>query len=189
MRKRYDERFFLYRLICSFGNSTSFLSGLLTPIYSYQKFYILKNSRRISNPSRAPYLSNIISHAWQESKYHKTLYKKTASKLSVSLNVHRPSTPEIEPASSAQRNGQRSAPFTALLSNLVGWNRSFIFLEAGQRDGCAACGILHPGAGRRNPHGLPIESRSLRRLIRCHRSNLWRHAADFSLDYKHCSYD
>lgn len=36
---------------------------------------------------------------------------------------------------------------------------------------------------------LPIESRSLTRLIRCHGSNLGRHTADFSLDYKHCGHD
>lgn len=36
---------------------------------------------------------------------------------------------------------------------------------------------------------LPILSASLCRLILCHGVNLCRHAADFSLDYMHCSYD
>lgn len=56
-----------------------------------------ENSPNISNTSRSPYLWNVTSHAQQESKY-KTLSKNTASKLSLSLNVHRLSTPEIEPA-------------------------------------------------------------------------------------------
>lgn len=45
-------------------------------------------------------------------------------------------------------------------SSVIRWNRPFIFLEAGQRDGFAARGILRCHEGRRNPQPANRVSKS-----------------------------
>lgn len=112
-----------------FINSTSFLSGLLTLIYSLWKCWILKIPEifptvAVHHICETSYLTlikraNIIKH------FAKKLLQSCLFLWTSTILPPRRSNPPPA-ASSAQRNGKRSAPFTGPLSNLVRWNQWFI---------------------------------------------------------------